>query len=83
MRWGSRGLSTKLSQKIQIITNHHDDAVLAMILNGFGFHSRTLRVFSGFFETKPVSKLLAKNIEAHHLTSLFKKSRVFNVFIVP
>lgn len=46
----------------------HGDAVLAMILNGLGFHSRTLHMFSDFFETKPVSKLLAKDIEAHHLT---------------
>jgi len=27
-----------------------------------------LHMFSDFFETKPISKLLAKNIEAHHLT---------------
>ena len=46
----------------------HEDAVLAMILNGLGFHSRTLHMFSDFFETKPVSKLLAKDIEAHHFT---------------
>lgn len=46
----------------------HGDAVLAMILNGLGFHSRTLHMFSDFFETKPISKLLAKDIEAHHLT---------------
>lgn len=44
----------------------HGDAVLAMILNGLGFHSRTLHMFSDFFETKSVSKLLAKNIEAYH-----------------
>jgi hypothetical protein len=25
-------------------------------------------MFSDFFETKPVAKLLAKDIEAHHLT---------------
>ncbi|TKG27223.1 IS1634 family transposase, partial [Vibrio breoganii] len=46
----------------------HGDAVLAMILNGLGFHSRTLHMFSDFFETKPISKLLAKDIEAYHLT---------------
>ncbi|MEZ9133635.1 IS1634 family transposase [Vibrio breoganii] len=46
----------------------HGDAVLAMILNGLGFHSRTLHMFSDFFETKPVAKLLAKDIEAKHLT---------------
>ncbi len=46
----------------------HGDAVLAMILNGLGFHSRTLHMFSDFFKTKPVSTLLAKDIDAHHLT---------------
>lgn len=46
----------------------HGDAVLAMILNGLGFHSRTLHMFSDFFETKPIARLLAKDIEAHHLT---------------
>ena len=46
----------------------HGDAVLAMILNGLGFHSRTLHMFSDFFENKPVAKLLGKDIEAHHLT---------------
>ncbi|MCH2057217.1 MAG: IS1634 family transposase [Thalassotalea sp.] len=46
----------------------HGDAVLAMILNGLGFHSRTLHMFSDYFETKPVAKLLAKDIEAQHLT---------------
>lgn len=46
----------------------HGDAVLAMILNGLGFHSRTLHMFSEFFETKPVSKLLAKDVQAHQLT---------------
>lgn len=43
----------------------HGDAVLAMILNGLGFHSRTLHMFSDFFETKPIARLLAKDIEAH------------------
>ncbi|MCP4279540.1 MAG: IS1634 family transposase [Alteromonas sp.] len=46
----------------------HGDAVLAMILNGLGFHSRTLHMFCDFFETKPIAKLLAKDIEAKHLT---------------
>ncbi|PMI46522.1 hypothetical protein BCU44_08015 [Vibrio cyclitrophicus] len=42
----------------QIITSHmHGGAVLAMILNGLGFHSRTLHMLSDFFETKPVAKL--------------------------
>ena len=41
----------------------HGDTVLAMILNGLGFHSRTLHMFSDFFETKPASKLFAKDIK--------------------
>ncbi len=39
-----------------------------MILNGLGFHSRTLHMFSDFFETKPIARLLAKDIKAQHLT---------------
>ncbi|KFA99425.1 IS1634 family transposase [Vibrio sp. ER1A] len=49
-------------------TVSHGDAVLAMLLNGLGFHSRTLHMFSDFFETKPIDKLLGKDISAHHLT---------------
>ncbi len=33
-----------------------------------GDHSRTLHIFSNFFEAKPVSRLLAKDVKAHHLT---------------
>lgn len=65
------GIPRIIDQIIPKYSDHnvsHGDAVLAMILNGLGFHSRTLHMFSGFFETKPVSKLLAKDIEAHHLT---------------
>ncbi len=65
------GIPRIIDQIIPKYSDHnvsHGDAVLAMILNGLGFHSRTLHMFSGFFETKPISKLLAKNIEAHHLT---------------
>ncbi|MEG3223815.1 IS1634 family transposase [Vibrio gigantis] len=65
------GLPRMIDAVIPKYSDHnvsHGDAVLAMILNGLGFHSRTLHMFSDFFETKPVSKLLAKDIEAHHLT---------------
>lgn len=65
------GLPKMIDAVIPKYSDHnvsHGDAALAMILNGLGFHSRTLHMFSDFFETKPVSKLLAKDIEAHHLT---------------
>ena len=62
------GLIDRIIPKYSEHNVSHGDAVLAMILNGLGFHSRTLHMFSDFFETKPISKLLAKNIEAHHLT---------------
>lgn len=45
-----------------------------MILNGLDFHSRTLNMFSDFFETKPIARLLTKDVEAYHLTaSIFLK----------
>ena len=65
------GLPRMIDAVIPKYSDHnvsHGDAVLAMLLNGLGFHSRTLHMFSDFFKTKPVSKLLAKDIEAHHLT---------------
>ncbi len=45
----------------------HGDAFLAMILNGLGFHSRTLHMFSGFFQHKPIARLIGADIEAEHL----------------
>ncbi|MEZ9133536.1 transposase [Vibrio breoganii] len=62
------GLIDRIIPKYSEHNVSHGDAVLAMILNGLGFHSRTLHMFSDFFETKPISKLLAKDIEAYHLT---------------
>lgn len=65
---GLPGIIDRVIPKYSDHNVSHGDAVLAMILNGLGFHSRTLHMFSDFFETKPVAKLLAKDIEAHHLT---------------
>ncbi|WP_445496059.1 IS1634-like element ISPlu4 family transposase [Photorhabdus sp. SF281] len=48
-------------------TVSHGDAFLAMILNGLGFHSRTLHMFSGFFQHKPIARLIGADIEAEHL----------------
>lgn len=65
------GLPRFIDRVIPKLSEHkvsHGDAVLAMILNGLGFHSRTLHMFSDFFATKPVAKLLAKDVDAHHLT---------------
>ncbi len=39
-------------------TVSHGEAFLAMILNGLGFHSRTLHMFSGFFRHKPIERLM-------------------------
>lgn len=41
--------------------------VKAMILNALGFLSAPLYLFSEFFESKAVSHLLGKGVEAHHL----------------
>ena len=65
------GLPRFIDRAIPKLSDHHvshGDAVLAMVLNGLGFHSRTLHMFSDFFQTKPVAKLLAKDIQAEHLT---------------
>lgn len=65
------GLPDIITRIIPKFADHnvsHCNAVLAMIITGLGFHSRTLHMFSDFFETKPVAKLLAKDIEARHLT---------------
>lgn len=65
------GLPRFIDRAIPKLSDHHvshGDAVLAMVLNGLGFHSRTLHMFADFFQTKPVAKLLAKDIQAEHLT---------------
>lgn len=66
--FGLPGIIDRIIPKHSEHNVSHGDAVLAIILNGLGFHSRTLHMFSDFFETKPVAKLLAKDIEAQHLT---------------
>ncbi|EKO3616187.1 DUF4277 domain-containing protein [Vibrio metschnikovii] len=65
------GLSSIIDHIIPKYSEHsvsHGDAIPAMILNRLGFHRRTSHIFSDFFETKPIEKLLAKDIEAQHLT---------------
>jgi transposase len=45
----------------------HGQALVAMIINGLGFHSRTLHMFPQFFEDKPVERLIGPGITAAHL----------------
>jgi transposase len=53
--------------KFSAHTVSHGEAVLAMVLNGLGFHSRTLHMFSDFFEHNPIEKLIGPGIHAEHL----------------
>ena len=46
----------------------HGQAVLAMILNGLGFNSRTLHLCSDFYQHKPIEQLIGSGIKAEHLT---------------
>ncbi len=51
---GLPGIIDRIIPKYSDRNVSHGDAVLAiMILNGLGFHNRTLHMFSDFFETKP------------------------------
>ena len=43
------------------------ERVLAMMLNGLGFLNDRLYMVSSFFETKPVSRLIAPHVKAEHL----------------
>jgi len=45
----------------------HGEALVAMILNGLGFHSRTLHMFPDFFADKPIERLIGPGVQAHHL----------------
>ena len=46
----------------------HGQALVAMIVNGLGFHSGTLHMFSDFFVNKPTERLIGSGIEPQHLT---------------
>ena len=45
----------------------HGQAVVAMILNGLDFHSRTLHMFPDFFAKKPTKRLIGASVLPHHL----------------
>ena len=49
-------------------TVSHGQALVAMIINGLGFHSGTLHMFSDFFVNKPTDRLIGAGIEPQHLT---------------
>lgn len=45
----------------------HGQALVAMLLNGLGFHSRTLHMFPGFFSDKPTERLIGAGVLPEHL----------------
>ena len=45
----------------------HGEAFVAMLLNGLGFHSRTLHMFANFFADKPTERLIGPGVQAKHL----------------
>ena len=45
----------------------HGEALVAMIINGLGFHSRTLHMVPQFFADKPTERLLRPGILPEHL----------------
>ena len=40
----------------------HGEALVAMIVNGLGFHSSTLHMFPQFFANKPVERLVGQDL---------------------
>ena len=44
----------------------HGEAFV-MLLNGLGFHSRTLHMFADFFADKPTERLIGPGVQAKHL----------------
>lgn len=43
------------------------ERIVAMIINGLGFSSRTLSMTSHFFSTKPVEELISPGVKAEYL----------------
>ena len=64
---GLVGMIDSLAPKLGEHAVSHGEVMLAMILNGLGFHSRTLHMFPDFFEDKPLERLIRPGIEAKHL----------------
>ncbi len=65
----------------------HGEALVAMIINGLGFHSRTLHMFPQFFADKPIERLLRPGVLPEHLNDppwqdscrLFKTCIIYTV----
>ena len=45
----------------------HGQALVAMLLNGLGFHSRTLHMFTDFFKDKSTERLIGPGVLPEHL----------------
>ena len=57
--------ATQQNPEMRIVTAGH--AVKAMVLNGLGFINQQLYLVPHFFQTKPISRLIAPGIHASHL----------------
>ena len=57
--------ATQQNPEMRIVTAGH--AVKAMVLNGLGFVNQQLYLVPHFFQTKPISRLIAPGIQASHL----------------
>ena len=49
----------------------HGQALVAMIINGLGFHSSTLHMFPQFFANKPVERLIGLFMTQHLPSSTY------------
>jgi transposase len=50
----------------------HGELLVAMILNGLGFVSRTLHMVPDYFSEKPVERLIGPGIKAAHINELYE-----------
>jgi transposase len=57
--------ATQQNPEMRIVTAGH--AVKAMVLNGLGFLNQQLYLVPHFFQNKPLSRLIAPDIQASHL----------------
>ena len=65
------GVAEFIDERIpkQTIQSHisHGELLVAMILNGLGFVSRTLHMVPDYFAEKPVERLIGPGIKAEHI----------------
>jgi transposase len=57
--------ATQQDPAMRIVTAGH--AIKAMVLNGLGFINQQLSLVPHFFQNKPLARLIAPGIQAHHL----------------